>query len=195
MKLALAYVSPDTTEFDVLQLCEPYSSVRDVQLVESLAGGGRMLAIVDFADDAEAARAIAALDGTQFAGRPMRVRAVSETDVRPASRTRQGAAPALRADAGAERARAVHPRGESSGRRRIVTLPAGAVARAGLYVIGTLLLMLGFGCLGLARGLQGAGRQLIRATRWRHPLVASEAGHQQADRAPGDRPHPDATPD
>ena len=185
-------MSPDTTEADVLHLCEPYASVRDVQLVESLAGGGRMLAIVDFADDAEAARAIAALDGTQFAGRAMRVRAVSETDVRPASRARQGAPSALRTDVGA---RAVHPRGESRGRRRIVTLPARAVVRAGLYVIGTLLLMLGFGCLLLARGLQGAGRQLIRATHWRHPLDASEAGQQQAERVPDDRSHPDATSD
>ncbi len=105
MKLTLAYVSPDTTESDVLHLCEAYSTVRGVQLIESLAEGDRMLAIVDFGDDAEAAQAIAALDGTSFAGWSMRVREASErelsnTDVREADRPQQRPGSAIRAEAG-----------------------------------------------------------------------------------------------
>ena len=77
MKIAIAYVRKDTSEADVAQLFDAFTSIQGVRLTASRAGGDRVVAVVDFADPSEAAEAIVSLDATEFAGRPIRVREAS----------------------------------------------------------------------------------------------------------------------
>jgi RNA recognition motif-containing protein len=63
-----------TTEDDLRTLFEPFGEIGRIDIVNDLDTGlPRGFAFVDMADDVEAAKAIADLDGRELAGRHLRV--------------------------------------------------------------------------------------------------------------------------
>ena len=178
MQVIIAHVGQATTEADVVKLCGASASIQTVRLVASVAGQQRMLALVEFGDAGEAAQAIAALDGTEFAGRPIRVREAFPTSsathtmpprsaVQPPPSLHRAEVPRL--DASAE----PHALGMTAER---AARAARAVGFAVLYVIGTLLLLVGLSCRLISDGLRATGERAIRACGWRHPLVHRRVG-------------------
>lgn len=63
-----------TTEDDLRTLFEPFGEIGRIHVLDDLDTGlPRGVAFVDMADDVEAAKAIAHLDGKELAGRHLRV--------------------------------------------------------------------------------------------------------------------------
>ena len=179
MKIAIAYVPKDTSEADIAQLCAAFTSIQGVRLAASRAGGDRAVAIVDFADPGEAAQAIALLDATEFAGRPIRVREASPTesgrfsDVPRATGNTDDIATSGHAPA------RLHPR-DHSALLAGPSVPARAlhaalwavrnVVRVVSYVLATALLVIALAFRAFAAAFALGGRGALRGSGWRHPL-------------------------
>jgi RNA recognition motif-containing protein len=74
MRIYIGNLSTDTTETDLRALFEPLGSVDAVVLkVHHRTGESLRFGLVDMPDQAEAERAIRALDGGEFLGRPIKV--------------------------------------------------------------------------------------------------------------------------
>lgn len=196
MKIAIAYVQKDTSEADVARLCGAFSSIQGVRLTASRAGGDRVVAVVDFADPGEAAQAIASLDATEFAGRPIRVRAAS-----PAESGRFGDVP--RATSGTDGVARLHPADHPAlltGPSFLARVAHAALwaARSGVrvvsYVMATLLLGVALAFRALAAMFGFGGRAALRGSGWRHPLNRHHAPapvDDTADHAADDAPSSD----
>ncbi len=192
MQLIIAHVGPETTEADVADLCRAYASIQDIRLEDSLAGRQRKLALVEFGDAGEAAQAIAALDGTEFAGRAIRVREASRTSSAARATPPQ---PAVLAPTASRRAlpRRIEASAEPNALGAMAARAARAAGSAGFYVMGTLLLILGLGCRLPSEGFKAAGGRAIRASGWRHPLVHRGAG-EPAETLPRSEPRSSGMP-
>jgi RNA recognition motif-containing protein len=72
--LFVGNMSFQTTESDLRALFEPFGQITRIHVVQDReTGQPRGFAFVEIADDAEAAKAISALDGKEVAGRALKV--------------------------------------------------------------------------------------------------------------------------
>ena len=72
--LFIGNMSFQTTEGDLRTLFEPYGEITRIHIVQDReTGQPRGFAFVEVADDAEAAKAISALNGKEVAGRALKV--------------------------------------------------------------------------------------------------------------------------
>jgi cold-inducible RNA-binding protein len=72
--LFVGNMSFQTTESDLRALFEPFGQITRIHIVQDReTGQPRGFAFVEIADDAEAAKAIAALNGKEVAGRALKV--------------------------------------------------------------------------------------------------------------------------
>jgi len=72
--LFIGNMSFQTTEGDLRALFEPYGEITRIHIVQDReTGQPRGFAFVEVADDAEAAKAISALNGKEVAGRALKV--------------------------------------------------------------------------------------------------------------------------
>ena len=191
MDIVIANVGPDTTTADVARLLHGYPSASDVRLVASPVGQDRRLAYVAFADAGEAAQAIEALDGTEFGGRPIRVRIAEARDADRLLSQSAGSLPAAmepRATSSLT-AFAEAPKRAHSGWSRpgsvVIWFPQ-MTGRLMLYLVGTVVLIMGFAWEFVARRLTAGGRRAIRRSQWRHPLVRREETEAKGRGSPPD---------
>jgi RNA recognition motif-containing protein len=86
--LFVGNMSFQTTESDLRTLFEPYGEIVRIHIVQDReTGQPRGFAFVEIADDAEAVKAIAALNGKEVAGRALKV---NEAILRPERGSRDG---------------------------------------------------------------------------------------------------------
>jgi RNA recognition motif-containing protein len=86
--LFVGNMSFQTTESDLRTLFEPYGEIVRIHIVQDReTGQPRGFAFVEIADDAEAVKAIAALNGKEVAGRALKV---NEAILRPERGSRGG---------------------------------------------------------------------------------------------------------
>src|SRR2546427_12910144 len=86
--LFVGNMSFQTTEGDLRALFEPFGQITRIHIVmESETGQPRGFAFVEIADDAEASKAIAALNGKEVGGRALKV---NEDTPRPERRVSRG---------------------------------------------------------------------------------------------------------
>ena len=89
--LFVGNISFQTTESDLTALFQPFGQVTRVNLVKDReTGRARGFAFVEMPNDEEAAKAIAALDGKELAGRNLKVNEARPKGVSPRPRTSGG---------------------------------------------------------------------------------------------------------
>jgi len=85
--LFVGNMSFQTTEGDLRTLFEPYGEITRIHIVQDRdTGQARGFAFVEVADDAEAAKAISALNGKEVAGRALKVNEATPRPERGGSR-------------------------------------------------------------------------------------------------------------
>jgi cold-inducible RNA-binding protein len=85
--LFVGNMSFQTTESDLRTLFEPYGEITRIHIVQDRdTGQARGFAFVEVADDAEAAKAISALNGKEVAGRALKVNEATPRPERGGSR-------------------------------------------------------------------------------------------------------------
>ena len=83
-KLYVGNLSFDTTENDLQDLFAQYGPVSEVNLItDRMSGRSRGFAFVEMANDDEAAKAMAALNGKEFGGRALKVNEAAPKGDRP----------------------------------------------------------------------------------------------------------------
>jgi len=89
--LFVGNMSFQTTEGDLRTLFEPYGEITRIHIVQDRdTGQARGFAFVEVADDAEAAKAISALNGKEVAGRALKVNEATPRPERSAGGSRGG---------------------------------------------------------------------------------------------------------
>ena len=85
--LFVGNMSFQTTESDLRALFEPFGQITRIHIVQDReTGQPRGFAFVEIADDAEAAKAISALNGKEVAGRALKVNEATPRPERSGSR-------------------------------------------------------------------------------------------------------------
>jgi cold-inducible RNA-binding protein len=89
--LFVGNMSFQTTEGDLRALFEPYGEITRIHIVQDRdTGEARGFAFVEVADDAEAAKAISALNGKEVAGRALKVNEATPRPERSGGGSRGG---------------------------------------------------------------------------------------------------------
>jgi cold-inducible RNA-binding protein len=89
--LFIGNMSFQTTEGDLRTLFEPYGEITRIHIVQDRdTGQARGFAFVEVADDAEAAKAISALNGKEVAGRALKVNEATPRPERSGGGSRGG---------------------------------------------------------------------------------------------------------
>jgi cold-inducible RNA-binding protein len=89
--LFVGNMSFQTTEGDLRSLFEPYGEITRIHIVQDRdTGQARGFAFVEVADDAEAAKAISALNGKEVAGRALKVNEATPRPERSGGGSRGG---------------------------------------------------------------------------------------------------------
>jgi cold-inducible RNA-binding protein len=89
--LFVGNMSFQTTEGDLRTLFEPYGEITRIHIVQDReTGQARGFAFVEVADDAEAAKAISALNGKEVAGRALKVNEATPRPERSGGGSRGG---------------------------------------------------------------------------------------------------------
>jgi cold-inducible RNA-binding protein len=89
--LFVGNMSFQTTEGDLRALFEPYGEITRIHIVQDRdTGQARGFAFVEVADDAEAAKAISALNGKEIAGRALKVNEATPRPERSGGGSRGG---------------------------------------------------------------------------------------------------------
>jgi cold-inducible RNA-binding protein len=89
--LFVGNMSFQTTEGDLRALFEPYGEITRIHIVQDRdTGQARGFAFVEIADDAEAAKAISALNGKEVAGRALKVNEATPRPERSGGGSRGG---------------------------------------------------------------------------------------------------------
>ena len=89
--LFVGNMSFQTTEGDLRALFEPYGEITRIHIVQDRdTGQARGFAFVEVADDAEAAKAISALNGKEVAGRALKVNEATPRPERSGGASRGG---------------------------------------------------------------------------------------------------------
>jgi cold-inducible RNA-binding protein len=89
--LFVGNMSFQTTEGDLRALSEPYGEITRIHIVQDRdTGQARGFAFVEVADDAEAAKAISALNGKEVAGRALKVNEATPRPERSGGGSRGG---------------------------------------------------------------------------------------------------------
>ena len=89
--LFIGNMSFQTTEGDLRSLFEPFGEITRIHIVQDReTGQPRGFAFVEVADDAEAAKAISALNGKEVAGRALKVNEATPRPERSAGGSRGG---------------------------------------------------------------------------------------------------------
>jgi cold-inducible RNA-binding protein len=89
--LFVGNMSFQTTEGDLRALFEPYGEITRIHIVQDRdTGQARGFAFVEVADDAEAAKAISALNGKEVAGRALKVNEATPRPERSGGGSRGG---------------------------------------------------------------------------------------------------------